>query len=125
MPTGLRLPVGVNRRGGTATLTADEQARKIVRLVLGDADSDNAFQQNIGLGSRVVFAVSSPSFRATVIERLKEIFAELERLRLYKLDTTSINWTREAEGELTLRLTYYNLESDEPSEFAKTYKAGR
>ena len=124
MSKGLRIPLGVNATGGTATVEGDEQASKIILMALGDNDSDNAFQQDLGLGSRAVFRLNSASFRAWVENRIKTLFEEFERLRLYKLDETTVEWSRPGEGEARIDFKYLNMESDEEQSFAKTFKSG-
>lgn len=122
MARGLALPLRPNKTGGTALSEGDVQADKIIRLALSDADSDHAFQQYLGLTSRMIFSVLSPGFRARVLSRLFTIFAEFERRKLFKLVRGSIAWTRgPGPGEQTLEFRYINLESDEEETFVKTF----
>ncbi len=122
MPRGFALPLRPSPTGGVAITEGDEQADKIIRLSLSDNESDNAFQQNLGLGSRMIFDPLSPSFRAQVLSRLFEIFAEYEKLKLFKLVKGSVTWTRgPADGEQTLEFRYINLESDEEAIFVRTF----
>lgn len=93
-------------------------------LALSDDDSDNAFQQDISLGQKMVFDVSSPAFRASVLARVISIFQAFEKERLYRLDKTSIGWSIETTGEQILTFRYINLESDNPQTFRRTFPAG-
>lgn len=123
MTTGIALPVGVNTHGGVRLVMGDEQAQKIIGLALSDLDSDNAFQQGIGLGADLVFDPASPTFRAKVRQRLFNIFEEFERLKLFRLVRRSIRWTKAVEGEQTLEFAFINLETDLTVDFDKTFVA--
>lgn len=123
MSSGLRIPVGVNRQGGTSTVEGDDQADKIIRLALSDNDSDNAFQQGIGLGSAAIFSLRNPSFRSLVSVKLTEIFEAFERARLFKLVRTSLRFEAGGPGEQIVRFDFINLESDEVQSFSKSFKA--
>lgn len=121
MTTGLRIPVGVNTHGGAATVSGDSQFQKIIGLVLADLDNENAFQQNIGLGQGMIFDPALASFRGKVRQLVISIFADFEKLKLFKLVTSSIRFEDTAEGEQTLNLEYINLESDEVETFKKPF----
>ncbi len=124
MSQGLQLPVGVNHSGGSAQVKGDEQASKVILLALSDNDNDNAFQQNEGLGAAFIFQLSDAGMRAYVYNRLKEIFAKFDKLRLYKLQPDSIQWSKGDEaGETVLEFSYINLESDSVQDFKKVYRA--
>jgi len=119
---GLRIPVGVGATGRTRTLGGDEQSRKVIRLGLSDTDNDNAFQLNIGLGVRHVFAVNSPSFRALIVAQIIRQFAVYEEQDLYRLDRTSIRWSsRTGSEDADLNFRYIDLETDEPQTFSRTF----
>lgn len=120
---GLRLPVGVDATGRTAVSNGDEQASKVIMLALTPCDSDNAFQQDIGLPD-ATFSVSTGGMRARVEERLLTIFEEFEQLQLYKLLKSTLSWTHDGE-EAVLDFSYLNLETDEVTEFSHTYGGGR
>lgn len=121
MTVGLAIPVGVNTHGGARLVSKDVQARKIIGLALSDLDSDNAFQQGIGLGADMIFDPSQPTFRAKVRQRLIQIFDDFERKKLFSLVRRSIKFAKDSEGEQTLSLQFINLESDEPVNFDKSY----
>lgn len=125
MSTGLKLPLQVDSNGRTARVTGDEQADKIIRLALADNDNNNAFQQNIGLGTEMVFNINNPGMRARVISRLFKIFSNFEKLDKFKLYRSSIRWTTlvKGSGETNLEFRYINLETDKVIDFAHDFGA--
>jgi hypothetical protein len=124
MATGLSIPLRAGPNGGSVLTSGDEQSSKIVTLALADNDNDNAFQQNIGLGTNEVFAVSNPSFRGRVLNRLTRVFNEFERRKLYRLQRDTIRWEKGKEGEQILRFRYKSIESDRSFEFERTFTRG-
>lgn len=123
MSKGIAIPFRVASDGGIALVERDENADKIIRLALSDNDNDHAFQQDIGLGIKHVFSVSSHAFRGLVVQRINTIFREFETLKQYRLVRGSIRWEKgPSAGEQSLSFQYINLESDEPTSFSLTYK---
>lgn len=124
MPVGLRLPVGVSSSGGAALVDSDANDNKIISLALGSDDNENAFNQDIGLGIDMVFAISDPHVRGKVMGRLRRIFRRFEAQKRYKLLPGTVKWSQESETQdLTLEFKYLNLESDEEQTFSRTYRA--
>jgi hypothetical protein len=121
VPTGLDLPVGVNAQGGARLVSKDTQAMKIIALSLSDLENDNAFQQNIGLNGAHVFDIAGASFRASVRQRIFDIFRDFEDLKLYSLNRGTMKFSRTAAGEQTLEFEFVNLESDEPINFIQKF----
>lgn len=124
MAKGLRIPIGVDSAGRTATVEGDEQASKIIMLALGDNDNENAFQQEMGLGQKVIFDPNDGGARAVVLQRLYALFTAFETDKLYSLDRSTIKWTR-ADGDLILEFKYINLESDQVVTFRRSLKSGK
>jgi len=112
MARGLKVPVGVDATGGTAWVSGEENDRKTIFTALGDCDSENAFQQELGLGVDMIFDPLDETVRARILRRLKDIFRIFEEADRYKLLPETISWT-EGDGELTLEFKYLNLETDE------------
>lgn len=107
-------------------MDSDENDNKIISLALGDDDNENAFQQNIGLGVDMIFAINDPSIRGRIMGRLKRIFDQFEAQRRYRLISNSVKWFEEPSSqELTLEFKYLNLESDETNTFRKTITANQ
>jgi len=121
MATGLKIPVGVNALGGTAVVSADDSTTQTIMTSLTDCDNENAFQQFLGLGSGMVFAVNDVKLRATITQRLREIFAEFVKERKYKLLEETIQWDDTGE-ELKLDFRYLDMESDEEKPFQKIFR---
>lgn len=122
MPRGLRVPVGVDPTGGAALVESDENDQKIISIALGSCDSEHAFQQEIGLGSDMVFDINDPTLRARIYRRLISIFQDFESQKRYRLVRETVKW-EEGSGELTLSFKYLNLESDEPKTFTQSFTA--
>lgn len=114
---GLDIPVGVNSRGSSRTVTSDENDRKIISTALSDNHNDNAFQQDPGLGADMIYAVNSDAIRGIIIQRLRDVFAEFERQNRYKLKEDTAVWSGE-ESELVLDFDYFNIETDEQKHFS-------
>ena len=121
MARGLKVPIGVDITGGAAWVDGEENDRKTIFTALGDCDSENAFQQGLGLGIGMIFDPSDETVRAKILRRLKSIFRVFEEADRYKLLTETISWSRK-EGELTLEFRYLNLETDEELSFAQTFE---
>ena len=119
---GLDIPVGVNSSGSAATLTGDEQDKKIISLALGSDENENAFQQDIGLGNLAIFKSNDQRTRTEVIRRIKVIFEFFESQHRFKLIEDSITWEEgSSNGEMVLEFYYLNIESDELTPFQRTY----
>ena len=125
MPSGLRLPIGVNKSGGMAVVNGDSNDQKLIAVALGDDDNENAFQQSIGLGIGMVFDINDPFIRGGITRKLKEIFELFQAQKRFKLLTDTIEWKTDSETqEMILQFRYLNLESDEEGEFTKVFSAG-
>lgn len=123
MTTGLRLPVGVDGTGGAARVSADENDSKIIRIALGDCDSEHAYQQEAGLGSGMVFDTNDPNAKARSLAKIRSIFRRFQDLNRFKLLPDTVRWERDTEGELTLSFRYKSLESDEEYPFRQTLRS--
>jgi len=122
MAKGLALPVKASGKGGAILNEGDEHADQIIRTALGDCDSEHAFQQDIGIGSGMIFDIDDENMRAKVLRRLFNIFRLFENEKLFKLQRDSIKWSSEQDkGETTLEFKYINLESDETKTFVQSY----
>lgn len=121
MKSGLAIPVGVNNTGGAAWAENTPNDVKTISLAISDGDNDNAFQQDLGLDSSVVFSVMDYAFQALVTEKLRSIFRQFERDDRYKLLPESMKWKQEKEGEMILEFSYQNLETDNVITFSKSY----
>jgi len=126
MTTGLALPVGVDKTGGAALVSGEDNDQKLIYTALSDCDNENAFQQDIGLGGDIVFDVNDSKIRARVLRKLIAIFDDFETNHKYKLLTESIEWEESTpEGVLVLKFKYLNLETDETSSFKQFFQGAR
>lgn len=126
MATGLKLPVGVDGAGGAALVSGDAQDAKVLAMALGDDDNDNAFQQNIGLGSFMIFEQPGDRTNALVRQRIKAIFRDFRAAQRFRLVNDSITFKDEdKQGEYSVEFKYINLESDEEKTFSARIIGGR
>lgn len=124
MPTGLAMPVGVNRSGGARLSSGDENDDKIIRLALGDDANENAFQQNIGVGGDMVFGIADELLQSSIMRRVFDVFKRFEAQRRYRLQPNTITWSRDSETqELILQFKYVALESDREQLFRENFSA--
>ncbi|MGD9749374.1 MAG: hypothetical protein AB7W59_00100 [Acidimicrobiia bacterium] len=122
MPRGLALPVRVAPWGGVALIEGDDNDHKIISLALGSDDSENAFQQDIGLGEAMIFDVSDPQLRGRIVAKIRNIFRRFEVQKRYRLLGETMRWQPGEPGELVLEFKYINLESDETKTFSRSYR---
>jgi len=122
MPVGLAIPVTVSSTGGMRLVESDENNSKIIALALGSDENENAFQQDIGLGDFMVFALEDANIQGKILGRLRDIFKRFEAQKRFRLMTNTIEWTTDpATQELTLQFRYLDLESDEVNTYNKTF----
>lgn len=121
MAMGINLPIRIAPSGGVMLVDSDDNDNKIISLALGSDDNENAFNQDIGLGLDLVYAIPSPHVRGQIIGGLRKIFARFTAQKRYKLIPSTIKWEEVTENqELTLEFKYLNLESDEIKTFSRT-----
>lgn len=124
MPTGLAIPLGVSSTGGAKLVSSDSNNSKIIALALGDDDNENAFQQNIGLGVEMIWAIEEPPLRARIAQRIRTIFRRFEAQKRFRLFPDTISWESDSENQdLILTFKYLDIESDETEDFTKTFSA--
>jgi hypothetical protein len=119
---GLRLPVGVGPNGGASLIEGDENDYKIIAIALGSTESENAFQQDITLGERMIFDLNDYTIRASILKKLYKIFENFRLKKRFELKKETINWIEDSRNQiLTLEFRYVNLESDEDIFFRKAF----
>jgi len=121
MPSGLAVPIGVGPTGGAKISSGDEQADKIIRLTLGDDESDNPFHPQRRLDEHI-FELPSTQRRGVILTRVRERFDEFERQRRFRLLPETITWDTSSEAEETLIFRYTDLEADEVRTFSRSFK---
>lgn len=120
MATGLTIPVSVSPSGGFATSSGKDHDSDIIRSALGSDENENSFQQNLGLGEQAIFDINDELARASIITRLRAIFARFETLKRYKLLENTIEWM-DLEGEQVLTFKYVNLETDQLQDYQQSF----
>ena len=123
MATGLSIPIRVSTSGGFRLASGDEQDSAMIAMALLSDENENAFAQGIGLGNAMVFDISDPLSRATILASLRRVFERFERLKRFKLRENTIKWD-EADGELILSFKYVSLEADEERDFRRKFMSG-
>jgi hypothetical protein len=124
MAKGLRIPVGVDLRGGSATVEGDEYAKQVLAAGLTGHDNANAFEQESGLGEGMIFGINSTSLKASVLRRLYAMFDAWEAERLYRLMRETVAWSTATDGDLVLEFKFVNLETDVVESFKKKFLSG-
>lgn len=121
MPTGLRIPVGVNKSGG-ASVETDEasQNRKLLILALSEGDDNNPFQQ-LGGFRELIFQIKNPGVRARAESRLRQILSRYaDRIQLSP--DQPIEFDTSIEAEVELRFSYVDLLTNTVEEFRDTFR---
>lgn len=121
MPTGLRVPVGVNKSGG-ASVERDEasQNRKLLILALCEGQDNNPFQ-SLGGFRELVFQIRNAGVRARAENRLRQILAKFaDRIQLSP--DTPIEFDTSTEAQIELRFSYVDLLTNTVEEFRQTFK---
>lgn len=98
-------------------LEGDAEDSKIIRTAIKDCDSDHAYQQDLGIGSDMVFDILSPEGQSRVMRKVKRVFEAFRAEQRFKLVNGSLRVVGDTEAELTLEFKYINLESDEEQTF--------
>ena len=125
MAIGLKVPIGVNSSGGMARVSGDENNTKIIKLGLSDTDNENAFQQNLGIGTEMIFELNDERVTGLLEDKIDELFESFEVQKRFKLLDDTIEWsTNEAKQELFLKFRYMDLESDEEKTFSRNFRSG-
>ncbi len=115
MAQGILVPLKP-KYGRLKLLAGDDYIDMLVRIALGDNQSDNPFQ-DIGFGGeRFVFAVNDSLTEGEIRNRVLLAFESLERDQLARVAKRDITFERTVEGELRMNVTYTNLETQERPE---------
>ena len=120
MPTGLKVPVGVDKSGG-AKIETDivEQTKKLLVLAFSEGGDDNAFQ-NLGIGPGLIFSVKNASFRGKAERTVRLVLKKfIDRVALVPGD--EITFDDSEEGEVELRFRYVDLQTGTTEEFIKRF----
>lgn len=120
MPTGLRIPVGVNKSGGAAVEKNEaEQNRKLLILALSEGEDNNGFQK-LGGFRELIFSIKNAGVRARAEQKLKQILARYsDRIQLSTDIPIEFDTSRPAEVEL--RFSYIDLLTNTVQEFNQKF----
>lgn len=125
MAKGLGMPVGVNAAGGALMVESDEDLLKVIMLALSGGESGNAFQR-LGIDETLVFGVNNAKSVAMAQIAITDVFQKLSALGMAMLAPDGIQLLNEgkAEGEMTIHVSYINLETNLPDEFNVSFVSG-
>lgn len=122
MPTGLKIPVGVNKQGRAAVESNESKnTQKILTLAFSEGGDDNAFQK-LGLDDRVVFSVKTSAFRGRALNAVNNILAKFPEL--VRLVEGSVEFQEDIEGEFTIEFEYIDLLTQKSETFIKAFVKG-
>ena len=120
MPTGLKVPVTVNRSGGAA-IEKDElkNTQKILDLAFSEGDDKNPFQ-DLGIEDNLIFSIDNPAFRGRVTRAIESILAKFpDAVQL--TESEPITFEKVREGELQMSLKYIDLLTGRQETFTKLF----
>jgi len=125
MPTGLSVPLTVNKGGGARVEPEETQLDKLVVLALQEGDDDNPFQ-NLGLNPSILYRVNDDGAKFDAREEITNILKTFRgRLKISDAGVVirdSDNTPQTEEGELHVSFQYINLDINEIKEFAAPFE---
>lgn len=112
MAQGISVPLKT-KNGRLQLVSGDAYIDMLVRIALGDNQSDNPFQ-DIGLGAeRWIFGINDGMAEGEIKTAVLSVFESLERDQLAKIKQSDIKFDRSEEGVLKMDLAYTNIETQE------------
>ena len=117
MPTGLQVPVGVNKSGGASIVTNEsKQLRKMLILAFSEGGDKNPFQE-LGLDPGLIWSVNNVSFRGRATRALNVILAKfIDRVELSPNQPIRFEES-ENEGEIIMSFEYVDKLTDKVEDF--------
>ncbi len=120
MPTGLKIPVRVNKSGGAAIESNEvEQTKKLLFQALLQGDDNNPFQ-DLGLKGDIVFSVLNPAFRGKALRSIENILAKFSE-RIALAPDQPIKFEETGDGEIEVSFEYLDLLTNKPEEFRRKF----
>jgi len=119
MPTGLKVPVRVNKSGGAAIETNEsEQEKKMLELAFGEGDDKNPFQ-DLGIrGRNLIFSVMGAGFQARALRESERILAKFSETVALKPDEPIVfNVENQDKGEIEMSFEYVDLFTNNVEQF--------
>lgn len=110
---GIQVPVQPSGTGGLRLLDADAYIEQTVRVLCGDGDSDNPFNDGVGVGASAVFAnASDTAWRSKTRNEIQEVFKDLQRANLAKLIGLELAPSRDVPEEYEARVKFLSIETN-------------
>lgn len=120
MPTGLRVPVGVNKSGGANIETNEpEQVRKLLFLALSEGGDDNPFQA-LGLQGDLIFSIRNASFRGKAQRYIDRVLAKFAD-RVALAPDQPITFEDIGDAEVEVSFSYIDLATNRVEEFRSKF----
>lgn len=121
MAKGLKVPVGVDRRGRARIETDEsENTKKILKLAFSEGGDYNPFQ-TLGISNRLVFSIQNSAFRGKVLKAINQILSKFtELVALSENDPITFSET-DNEGEIMVSFFYIDLLTDSKKEFNQVF----
>lgn len=118
MPTGLKIPVGVDKKG-RAAIQKDESdnTRKVLILAFAEGGDNNPFQR-LGIDKQLIFGVKKASFRGKALQAVTEIMNKFTEIARLDVDTVEFDATET--GEFVISFKYVDLLKDQVKTFRTT-----
>lgn len=121
MAKGLKVPVGVDKRG-RALIESNESnnTKKILKLAFSEGEDHNPFQK-LGIDNRLIFSVDNPAFRGKVLKAINQVLSKFtELVALSDNDPITFNETT-IDGEVQLTFFYIDLLTNKKEEFNQVF----
>ena len=109
MPTGLALPLGVDRAGKAQVTSGTAQLQKLLVIALQTNSDSNPFQQ-LGLPENIIFNLNTPNVKARIDQAIRNIFDGFENQGRARLRRISFEKIKD-EGELAVTVSFQDLET--------------
>lgn len=122
--TGIAIPFSADGRGRLALVSGENQLRKLIILNLSDCDSANPYQDDLGIGADMVFAIASVKLRADVKRRATLLFRRLQLSDRARLAEPPSFETDQASQSITMNIDYINLEENRPGQVGIKFTLG-
>lgn len=120
MPTGLKIPVRVNKSGGAAIETNEtKQTNKLLFQALAEGGDNNAFQ-DLGIKGKLIFSVMDAAFRGRALRAIEVILAKFAERIALKPDQP-IRFEELKNGEIEVSFEYLDLLTNKPEEFKRKF----
>lgn len=115
--TGLDVPLKVNKSGGFATVSGDDQNKKIIMLAVDYCPSENPFNTDVGI-EHPIFGINDVSLQSRSLIRIKEVFRNFQNQNRMKYKSSKFSSVNE---ELVVDIDYIDMQTDRPESVRKTF----